>query len=121
MQRIYHIHEAVCEGRFPNCSVLAADLEVTPKTIQRDITFMRDRLQLPLEYDDQTHGYRYSADVSAFPVFEVGAEELAGLFLARQALESIKGTQLEETMRDVFVRLTRAMEGKVKFAWSDLV
>jgi len=120
MQRIYHIHEAVAEGRLPNCSVLAKELEVTAKTIQRDITFMRDRLQLPLEYDDQSHGYRYTSDVSAFPVFEVSAKELAGLFLARQALESIRGTQLEQTMRDVFARLTRAMEGQVNFAWSDL-
>jgi proteasome accessory factor B len=120
MQRIYHIHQAVAEERLPNCSVLARELEVTPKTIQRDITFMRDRLQLPLVYDDQRHGYRYTKDVSAFPVFEANAEELAGLFLARQALDSIRGTQLEQTMREVFAKLTRAIEGKVKFAWSDL-
>jgi len=75
MERIYHIHEAVSEGRLPNCRTLAAELEVTPKTIQRDITFMRDRLGLPLEYDEQAHGYRYTGDVSTFPVFEVGASE----------------------------------------------
>lgn len=120
MERIYQIHEAVAEGRLPNCSSLAEDLEVTPKTIQRDITFMRDRLKLPLEYDEQVHGYRYTEDVSNFPVFEIGAEELAGLFLARQAIESIKGTQLEQTMRTVFAKLTSSIDGKVKFSWSDL-
>ncbi|MGJ8641825.1 MAG: helix-turn-helix transcriptional regulator [Luteolibacter sp.] len=120
MERIYHIHEAIVDGRLPNCSKLATELEVTPKTIQRDITFMRDRLKLPLEYDDQCHGYRYTEDVSTFPVFEINSEELAGLFLARQALDSIRGTQLEQTMRDVFAKLTRSMEGKVKFAWADL-
>lgn len=120
MERIYHIHEAVSEGRLPNCSTLADELEVTSKTIQRDINFMRDRLKLPLEYDDQSHGYRYTGDVSTFPVFEVGAEELAGLFLARQAIESVRGTQLEQTMREVFGKLTRSMEGRVKFAWGDL-
>ena len=120
MERIYHIHEAVQEGRFPNCSTLAAELEVTPKTIQRDITFMRDRLKLPLAYDDQAHGYYFTADVSTFPVFEVGAEELAALFLARQAIESVKGTQLEQTMREVFSRLTKSMQGRVEFAWADL-
>lgn len=120
MERIYHIHEAVNEGRYPNCSVLAKELEVTPKTIQRDITFMRDRLDLPLEYDEQMHGYYYTADVSTFPVFEVGAEELAGLFLARHAIEAVRGTQLEKTMREVFGRLTKSMQGKVRFSWSDL-
>ncbi|WP_424315688.1 helix-turn-helix transcriptional regulator [Haloferula sp.] len=120
MERIYHIHEAVASGRLPNCSVLAEELEVTPKTIQRDITFMRDRLSLPIEYDDPSYGYRYTEDVSTFPVFEMGAEELAGLFLSRQALESVRGTQLEQTMREVFAKLTRSIEGKVKFAWADL-
>lgn len=120
MERIYHIHEAVAEGRLPNCATLADELEVTQKTIQRDINFMRDRLGLPLEYDSQAHGYRFTEDVSHFPIFEVGAEELAGLFLARQAIESVRGTQLEQTMRDVFAKLTRSMHGKVKFAWADL-
>jgi len=120
MERIYQIHEAVEEGRLPNCSTLARELEVTPKTVQRDITFMRDRLKLPLEYDELAHGYRYTKDIRTFPIFEVGAEELAGLFLARQAIESVRGTQLEQTMREVFAKLTHSMEGKVKFSWADL-
>lgn len=119
-ERIHRIHEAVRDGNLPNCSTLAKMLEVTAKTVQRDITFMRDRLGLPLEYDEQLHGYRYTEDVSSFPVFEVGAEELAGLFLARHAIEAVKGTQLEQTMNSVFAKLTSAMQGKVKFAWADL-
>ncbi len=120
MERIYRIHEAVKDGRYPNCKSLADELEVTRKTVQRDITFMRDSLKLPLLYDDRVHGYYYTADVSDFPVFEYGARELAGLFLARQALESVKGTQLEQTMREIFSKMTKLIEEKVKFSWSDL-
>ena len=46
IQRIYVIHEAVQEGSYPNCRTLAERLEVTDKTIQRDISFMRDELGL---------------------------------------------------------------------------
>ena len=120
IQRIYVIHEAVKEGRYPNCTTLAERLEVTNKTIQRDITFMRDELALPLEYDDKLHGYTYSQDVSQFPVFELGASEFAGLFLARQAIESVRGTGLEETMREIFAKLTKMIEGQVQFSWSDV-
>jgi proteasome accessory factor B len=119
LQRIYVIHEAVQEGSYPNCRTLAERLEVTDKTIQRDITFMRDELNLPLEYDGQQHGYTYTQDVSQFPVFEMGASELAGLFLARQAIESVRGTALEQTMREVFANLTRMIEGHINFSWSD--
>lgn len=120
MERIYRIHEAIAEGRYPNCRILAEELEVTQKTVQRDVTFMQDRLGLPLAYDQQQHGYHYTEDVSTFPVFEVGAGELAGLFLARQAIETVRGTQLEATMREIFGRLTRAIDGRIEFRWDDL-
>lgn len=118
--RIYEIHAAILGGTYPNCSQLAEQLCVQPKTIQRDITFMRDELRLPVEYADKLHGFFYSKDVSDFPVFQTTAEDLAGLFLARTALNSVRGTQLADVMQSVFAKLTRGMQGKIQFAWSDL-
>lgn len=118
--RIYRIHEAILAGGFPNCSQLAASLEVTPKTIQRDITYMRDMLDLPIDYDAVQHGFHYTRDTSDFPIFETSADQLAGLFLARTALESVRNTPLAATMREVFAKLTQGIEGRVSFSWSDL-
>lgn len=118
--RIYQIHAAIRSGRYPNCSKLAEELSVQPKTIQRDITFMRDELKLPVKYADSLHGFYYESEVSDFPVFQTTAEELAGLFLARTALESVRGTPLAEIMQKVFAKLTRGMMGQIEFAWSDL-
>jgi hypothetical protein len=47
--RMLRIHELIQDGGHPNCFSLAAEFEVSPKTIQRDIDFMRDQLRLPLE------------------------------------------------------------------------
>lgn len=118
--RIYEIHAAIRSGSYPNCSKLAEELSVQRKTIQRDITFMRDELKLPIQYADNLHGFYYDSDVSDFPVFQTTAEELAGLFLARTALESVRGTQLAEVMQKAFAKLTRGMLGQIQFAWSDL-
>jgi predicted DNA-binding transcriptional regulator YafY len=118
--RIYEIHEAIRSGTYPNCNQLAKQLSVQRKTIQRDISFMRDELKLPLVYEESLHGYYYDTDVSDFPIFQTTAEELAGLFLARTALESVRGTPLAEVMQKVFAKLTRGMLGKIQFAWSDL-
>jgi predicted DNA-binding transcriptional regulator YafY len=118
--RIYQIHAAIRSGCYPNCSKLAKELSVQRKTIQRDITFMRDELNLPVRYADTLHGFYYESDVSDFPVFQTTAEELAGLFLARIALESVRGTPLAEVMQKVFAKLTRGMLGQIEFAWSDL-
>jgi proteasome accessory factor B len=118
--RIYEIHAAITSGTYPNCSQLAAKLSVQPKTVQRDITFMRDELNLPVKYEEIQHGFYYEEDVSSFPVFQTSAEDLAALFLARTALESVRGTQLAEIMQKVFSKLTRGIEGKVQFSWSAL-
>ena len=53
LHRIYEIHTWVKAGRYPNCQQLAKELEMTAKTVQRDINFMRDELNLPLAYDEQ--------------------------------------------------------------------
>ena len=120
MERMHKIHTAIKEGRLPNCSTLARELEVTAKTIQRDINFMRDSLRVPVCYDEKAHGFYYENSVVDFPEFEVGAEEMAALFLARTALESIRGTELAEKLREAFGKLTRSMSERVQLNWSDL-
>ncbi len=118
--RIYEIHSAIRSGNYPNCTKLAELLCVQRKTIQRDITFMRDELNLPVKYEDALHGFYYESDVSDFPVFQITAEELAGLFLARTAMDSVRGTALAEVMQKTFAKLTKGMQGKIQFAWNDL-
>jgi proteasome accessory factor B len=118
--RIYEIHAAILSGNYPNCSGLAEKLNVQRKTIQRDITFMRDELGLPLVYDESLHGYFYDRDVSDFPVFQTSAEELAALFLARQALDSVRGTALADVLQVAFAKLTRGMLDQIQFSWSAL-
>ncbi len=118
--RIYEIHAAILGGNYPNCSGLAEKLNVERKTIQRDITFMRDELGLPLVYDESLHGYFYDRDVSDFPVFQTSAEELAALFLARQALDSVRGTALADVLQVAFAKLTRGMLDRIQFSWSSL-
>lgn len=118
--RIYEIHSEIQSGSYPNCNDLAKKLQVERKTIQRDISFMRDELGLPLVYENTLHGYFYESDISGFPIFQTTADELAGLFLARNALESVRGTSLATVLQESFAKLTRGMMDKIQFSWSDL-
>lgn len=63
MWRVMEIHKIIRAGRFPNCTTLAAEIEVSSKTVQRDINFMRDQLGLPLEYRVIQHGYFHTQEV----------------------------------------------------------
>jgi predicted DNA-binding transcriptional regulator YafY len=65
MQRL---HALMSENQFPNCRKIALEFEVSPKTIMRDLNFMRDRLQLPIEYDKLQYGFRYTRSVPVPPI-----------------------------------------------------
>jgi len=120
MHRIQVIHEALREGGFPNCRTLAERLEVTDKTVQRDISFMRDELGLPLEYDRGMHGYAYVGAVDQSPAFGLGSKELAGYLHAREAIGAVSGTALEQPMRDMFAPLNQMIESQFEVSCEDL-
>ena len=61
------MHQRLKAGRYPNCRKLPEELEVSSKTVQRDIDFMRYRLGLPIEYDQLHFGFYYTEPVSSFP------------------------------------------------------
>lgn len=58
--RMTRLHEQLQARCFPNCRKLAAMLEVSAKTIQRDIDYMRDALGLPIAYDEKRFGFFYT-------------------------------------------------------------
>ena len=46
LARMLQIHQALQAGGYPNATTLASQLEVCTKSINRDLEFMRDRLEL---------------------------------------------------------------------------
>jgi proteasome accessory factor B len=42
LDRMRRIHEWISSGKFPNAVTMGKDLEVTDRTVERDIEFMRD-------------------------------------------------------------------------------
>lgn len=114
------LHERLKAGVYPNCRKLAGELEVSAKTIQRDIDFMRDRLGLPIEYDQLRFGFYYSEPVANFPTIEVSQGEITALFVARKALEQYRGTSFERSLRTAFQKISEGLRDKVDFQWDDV-
>ena len=120
LERMMKLHRQLNAGRFPNCRKLAAELEVSTKTIQRDIEFMRDRMNLPIEYDQIHFGFFYTQPVTHFPTIEVSEGEIVALFVAEKALAQYKGTSYEKPLKSAFKKITDGLQEKVEFAWNDL-
>lgn len=114
------IHAQLKAGEYPNCRKIADEIEVSAKTIQRDIDFMRDRLALPIQYDPLRFGFYYTQEVTSFPSIEVSEGEIAALFVAQKALAQYKGTPFERPLRSAFRKIADSLKDRVSFSWSDL-
>ena len=113
------IHELLQTNKRASCRVLAAELEVSAKTAQRDIDFMRDQLGLPIDYDVAAHGFYYTRRVVQFPTMKISEGELVALSVARQALAQYRGTPFEKPLRDAFEKLTAGLRDQIQFAWAN--
>jgi predicted DNA-binding transcriptional regulator YafY len=114
------MHERLKAGRYPNCRKLADELEVSSKTVQRDIDFMRYRLGLPIEYDQLHFGFYYTEPVSSFPNIEISEGELVALYIGQKALAQYKGTSFEGPLSTAFRKITDGLRDTISVTWSEL-
>jgi proteasome accessory factor B len=108
------------KGDYPSQKVLAAERSRTPRTIQRDLDYMRDFLGLPLEYDPYRYGYYFSEPVANFPMVSISERELVSVFVAQKALRLYHGTPFERPLRTAFEKLVGSLEGEISVKWADL-
>ncbi|MBU6402970.1 MAG: WYL domain-containing protein [Verrucomicrobia bacterium] len=107
------IHRAIQSGAYPNASKLAVELEVSAKSVHRDLEFMRDRLELPLAYHPQRFGYYYTQEVGSFPTLQITEGELFALLVAEKALQQYRGTTFERPLLSAFKKMAASLPDTV--------
>lgn len=120
LERMLRIHQSLQAGTYPNATKLAADLEVSTKSIQRDLDFMRDRLQLPIEYNPQRLGYHYTGEVTSFPTMHITEGELVALVIAEKALEQYRGTQFEKPLLSAIRKIEQSLPDTISLNLADI-
>jgi proteasome accessory factor B len=120
LERMLRIHQALQGGDFPNASRLAREIEVATKTIHRDIEFMRDRLNLPIEFNPAKNGYYYTGEVSAFPTMQITEGELFALVVAEKALQQYRGTSFEKPLLSAIRKMEQALPDTISLNLADI-
>src|SRR5438552_15442166 len=120
LERMLKIHQAIKAGKYPNASALARELEVSTKSVHRDLEFMRDRLELPLEYDGSRFGYFYTEEVNAFPTLQITEGELLALVVAEKALQQYRGTSFEKPLLSAIRKMEETLPDTISLNLSDL-
>jgi predicted DNA-binding transcriptional regulator YafY len=95
--------------KYPNATSLAEQFEISTKTSQRDIDFMRDRLRCPLQYDRTRKGYYYRDDTFSLPMVYLSPEELSALLIARKTLKDISGGSLGREISSILDKITNIL------------
>ncbi len=113
------IHQAIQAKQYPNAVSLAGELEVSTKSIHRDLEFMRDRLELPLKYDNNRNGYFYTEEVNNFPTLQISEGELFALLVAEKALQQYRGTTFERPLISAFKKMAASLPDTVSLNIAD--
>ncbi|GHU26095.1 WYL domain-containing protein [Spirochaetia bacterium] len=109
VNRILAVDSLIREGGFPNAATLAKKLEMTPRTIQRDIEYMRDMYSAPIEYDYDHRGYYYSEPNFFIKSVLLTEGEFFSITLFDQMLEQYRNTPLEDDLRRIFAKIAQSL------------
>jgi predicted DNA-binding transcriptional regulator YafY len=118
LARLYFIDTEIASGKFPNTSYLAKKWEgKSNSTISRDIAFMKDRLNAPIEYDALHRGYYYSKPNYRIPTGFSGSEELLALGMAKNILTMYKDTPIYDAAQNLLDSITAPLAAEGNSNW----
>lgn len=113
LARMMAIDRAIREGGLPNATTLARELEVDPRTVRRDLTYLRDRLHAPVRFDPVRNGYVYTEPSYRLPFLQLTEGELVAVLLAERLLRQYRGTPFEGDLRRAFAKMTAMLPDAV--------
>ncbi|MDO8538834.1 MAG: transcriptional regulator [Opitutaceae bacterium] len=124
MARIVHLHRRLSHEQFVTSESLARELEVSSRTIKRDIACLRDELGAPIAWDAGTHSYTYTAHCDLLPLLRIDADEALALALAGKTFAAWRGSPLGRALTAALNKIAPIVGGAVSLpvdALSDLL
>lgn len=82
-ERFYKIEHLIRSRGCVSFAELIAALEVSPATLKRDLAYLRERLDAPIEYDATDNGYRFGQQLRG------GRHELPGVWFNEAELHAL--------------------------------
>jgi predicted DNA-binding transcriptional regulator YafY len=111
-ERFFWFHGRIKAEKHPNARHLAEEFEISPRTAQRDIEFMRDRLGAPLLYNYSRRGYRYTDDSYELPGHWINETNILSLAFAVRLASTIPDTALKDDLCRLIDRVTGTVGSK---------
>lgn len=97
-ERFLWFHGKVKARSYPNARTLSDAFELSCRTAQRDIEFMRDRLRAPLAYDGDRKGYAYTDWSFELPGLLLTEENIVAVALAVRLASSVPDERMKQSL-----------------------
>ena len=113
--------EGTKRTNLPNCRTLAEKMEVSPRTISRDIECMKYELAAPIEYDNKRHGYYYTDMTYRLPMLNLQEGDIFAIYLADKVMGQYRNTPLYDKLDVIFKKLAAGLPDTVNIepSWLD--
>lgn len=92
-----------------HAAVLAERLEVSERTIRRDLEFARDRLDWPVKYEARRRVWVLLSDPPTLPAIPLSEAEMFSVLVAARALEAYRGTPYAAPLASGFAKILAAL------------
>jgi predicted DNA-binding transcriptional regulator YafY len=114
-ERFYKIHQLLAAREAVRISDFLDALGVSRATFKRDLEYMRDRLNAPIEWDRERRGYRFAGDATdagryQLPGLWFNPTEIRALLTMQHLLADLQPGLLEPHVKPLLARL-RALLG----------
>ena len=113
VERLMGIHEWLQKNGYPNNALIAERFEVSRKTAQRDIEFLRDRMNAPIEYSARHRGYFYENPNFMLPSISMSEGELTALLIGSRILKEYQGSPVAKKLTGVFNKLSEQLPDSI--------
>jgi predicted DNA-binding transcriptional regulator YafY len=120
-KRLQFVHAEIKKGGYPNCRRLAERWEISAKTIQRDIDYLKYDQKAPIEYDPVQHGYYYTDKTYDLPAIRISEGDLFALAIAEKALAAYRNTPIYDRLLTIFAKIQESLPEKISVhpSWVD--
>ena len=107
------IRQGTASGRYPNANDFSRELEVSRQTVVRDLDFLRDEEGAPIEYVNDSWGYRLMDPGWQLSPVTLSTEEVFAFSVGKKVFEAFEGTPLDMGMRSVLRKIGESLQGNV--------
>jgi predicted DNA-binding transcriptional regulator YafY len=104
-ERYYWFHGQIKANHYPNARGLAEKFEISQKQAQREIEFMRDRLDAPFSYNAGRKGYEYEDDGYELPPVWFKEDELVSLCLALRLAATLPDHAFKDSLYNLLEKI----------------